>query len=252
MRLTEGCVVTSTLLLRFAASPVQGWNIIPLQQRTTTSSSRPSSQTSQLKASQNNVDDNTAQSSSFVTKSFVASSECDNINTPPSLQVISSSLKQLTVHSSDIRGRFVDHAALGSLASVAHAIQKASTTAGSQPPLTPFAAYCLGNALAKQLLSDKSHTNNTPITIAVGMDPRPHGMRLADALARGAESATSADDTVVRVVFTGIATTPACAAFVRMRKCDAAVVCAYCTVLTHPTIDFTQRLICCWCSCRLD
>ena len=159
---------------------------------------------------------------SFILKSFTSKTECDDLNTPPSLGVILNSLDELAVSSgTDIRGRFVDHAPRGSLASVAHAIQASKS---SYPALTPFAAYCYGYALAKNLLDDSSQEpDRTTTTIAVGTDPRTHGMRLADAFARGAESFSSSSQQTINVVFVGIATTPACASFCRSGKCDAAV-----------------------------
>lgn len=191
MRLLE--FVVTTLVLFCSARPVQGW-IAPC-----VAESRPSQLS--MKASQN-VDDATAQLPQKEAPAY-----------PDVTQIISASLKQLRVsNGSDIRGRFVDHATRGPLSLVAHAIQDAAT---DLPSLTPFAAYCIGNALATPMVLDRK----TPLTIAIGMDPRTHGSRLADALARGAEAVEGA-----RVVFTGIATTPACANFVRLQKCDAAVV----------------------------
>lgn len=223
-------IVTSTLLIfSGAALPIFGWST-PRSSKSTSSTSmrRPSLPYVLLKASQN-VDDTAAaapssqkQAASFAaSNAFVASpsSDCDNMNTPPSLQIISHSLKQLIRSGgSDIRGRFVDHAVCGSLALAVNAIRDA---APQPPPLTPFSAYCIGHALATLMLmnTEKTATSQTSITICIGMDPRSHGTRLADALARGAESVVGTN-----VVFTGIATTPACAAFCRLQKCDAAVV----------------------------
>lgn len=155
----------------------------------------------------------------FLTLAF-ASTECDNVNRPPSLNVLIRSIEHLTTASdghmlTDVRGVFVDHARLGSIAAVAHAIGRLPV--GSVPPLTPLAVYCLGHAFASQLLEDTPAEEN--VTILVGRDPRIHGMRLADALGRGAEAA----DPRIRVVYTGIATTPGCASFVRSGRADAAV-----------------------------
>jgi phosphomannomutase len=78
------------------------------------------------------------------------------------------------------------------------------------------------------LLENNSSTNNptkqefddSTTTIVVGQDPRLHGRRLIDAFARGAESRHAS----VKVVYTGIATTPACSAFCRiLRLADAGV-----------------------------
>jgi phosphomannomutase len=120
---------------------------------------------------------------------------------------------------------------------VAHEIGRA-TKPGSPPALTPLAAHCIGSALAGMLhdakratmpnspnddggtpaVSDGDGHDSAVVTIAVGIDPRPHGMRLADALARGAEAVSR-----TRVVYTGIATTPACASFTGGGGVDAAV-----------------------------
>jgi len=164
----------------------------------------------------------TSSSSSFILDSFShTTTECDNVNTPPSLAILLKSLDQLATSSgTDVRGRFVDHAPRGSLAAVAHAIQQQNS---SYPALTPFSAYCFGHALATQLLLAEARVEHEkeqqPLVLAVATDPRTHGMRLADCLARGAESVFP-----TRVVFCGVATTPACAAFCRSKKCDAAVV----------------------------
>jgi len=107
---------------------------------------------------------------------------------------------------------------------MAHEIARQDS--GPYAPLTPFAAYCLGYGLAQLVLSDKQQRNKqldtttttTPIRIALGQDPRSHGMRLADSFARGVESVGN-----VQVLYTGIATTPACAAFCRLHNTDAAV-----------------------------
>lgn len=162
----------------------------------------------------------------FVVNAFAT--ECDNVNRPPSLNIILRSLHQLTspMGSSDIRGRFVDHKRLGNIASVAHEIGKTPAAEGSagQPPLTPFAAHCLGHALASMLLDRQDREGgDSRVTIAIGIDPREHGMRLTDAFCRGCESR---DPSRVKVVYTGISTTPACAWFTSKdfpRKVDAAV-----------------------------
>ena len=157
--------------------------------------------------------------------------ECDDVNRPPSLNILLRSLNRLCYSGSDIRGTFVDHKRLGSISSVAHEIA-AHSGSGQQPPLTPLAAYCFGHALAAMLLEQPQQQrpdSDKPITIVVGQDPRPHGKRLADAFGRGAESC-SGGNREVRCVYTGIATTPACAAFAVSESlrdgtdgCDAAV-----------------------------
>ncbi len=127
------------------------------------------------------------------------SSECDDSNLPPSLSIISRSFEQLE-SGSDIRGRFVDHPRRGSIASVARAIRGEKLAA-----LTPFASHCLGFAFATML---KNLEEN--VVICVGQDPRFHGTCLADAFSRGAESVNG-----VRVVYTGLATTPSMYEFCR-------------------------------------
>ncbi len=56
--------------------------------------------------------------------------------------------------------------------------------------------------------------NSGIITICVGRDPRPHGERLADTFARGAESVHG-----VRVLYTGLASTPSMYEFCRYVHC---------------------------------
>jgi phosphomannomutase len=163
---------------------------------------------------------------SFITQTF--NTECDNVNRPPSLNILLRSIQSLSSQGSDIRGRFVDHARLGSISAVAHDIGRQQLLEGgaTYPSLTPLAAHCFGYALADMLIEQHQNaegdTDNDTITIALGQDPRTHGMRLIDALARGAESRLP--DGGMRVVYTGIATTPACASFCRLlHKADAAV-----------------------------
>lgn len=144
-----------------------------------------------------------------------AFSECDDSNRPPSLNIVLRSLQQLCYAGSDIRGTFVDHARLGSVASVAHEMARHAATGA--PPLTPLAAYCLGHGLATLLRQE--HPTAAELSIVIGRDPRPHGTRLADALSRGALAA----DPAMRVYYTGLATTPACAFFSQSQQADAAV-----------------------------
>jgi hypothetical protein len=144
-------------------------------------------------------------------------------------KVILASLRQLTNKSSDIRGRFVDHDLLnGSTELVAAAIRhdSALSSQNQQPALTPLAAYFIGQALATQIRQATAESNNSndelqrPVTIGIGVDPRPHGRRLAHALAGGMESIPG----VQAAICQGMATTPACASFCRSDLCDAAVV----------------------------
>ena len=106
---------------------------------------------------------------------------------------------------SDIRGQFVDHPRLGSIALVAQNIGKVD---GGIAPLTPLAAHCLGYSFSTML--SEMYPEGEYLTIALGRDPRQHGSRLADAFARGAGGVQN-----VRVVYTGIATTPAMFDFCR-------------------------------------
>jgi hypothetical protein len=178
---------------------------------------RRQSQLSVNTAKRNLGDNNSAPSS--LSNTFSRLDPFDDTNTPPSLQILLKSIHQLTTQGSDIRGTFVDHEHIGSLAVVSQMI--AATSHG--PALTPFAAYCIGAGLA-QLIKDKHvdnqlRNNNSlqaafeldfkpNLTIVIGMDPRAHGPRLADSLARGAESIER-----IKVAFTNLATTPACAWF---------------------------------------
>ena len=55
------------------------------------------------------------------------------------------------------------------------------------------------------------------IRICIGQDPRPHGMRLADAFARGVESVEG-----VRALYNGLSTTPSMFEFCKyvfLRSC---------------------------------
>ena len=151
-----------------------------------------------------------------------AFSECDDTNRPPSLNLLLRSLQQLSYSGSDVRGRFTDHARLGTVASVAHAIGRHKLR--EAPPLTPLAAFCFGHGLAtlliqQQQFSPLAEQQEEKITIVIGRDPRPHGTRLADSLARGALSV----DSRIQVYYTGLATTPACAYFAQSGQADAAV-----------------------------
>lgn len=128
---------------------------------------------------------------------------------------------------------------------VARAIQNDDDDDGNQdtatPPrtrrktavLTPLAAYCIGRALAISITNATTTGSllmkqNRPLVVGIGVDPRPHGRRLADALADGIRSGNGNRNTqqpAVHVAMTvGIATTPACASFCRYDLCDAAVV----------------------------
>ena len=129
-------------------------------------------------------------------------------------------LRKLCGSGSDIRGRFVDHG--DSIHSLVDAIQE-SEAVSNQPALTPFAAYCIGYSYANAIV--ESLSNSAKGTICIGVDPRTHGIRLADAFAFGVRAyLDSRDRRSITLVFTGTATTPACASFVRCQQCEGAVV----------------------------
>lgn len=123
-------------------------------------------------------------------------------------------------------------------------LKGSSGNGGDAAILTPLAAHCFGVAFARWSIEMKSRQFNLPtnddydnnddgddniLTICVGRDPRLHGERLADSFARGAESVVimgdgdGGNEVRVKVVYTGIATTPSMYEFVRANKCDAAV-----------------------------
>lgn len=119
-------------------------------------------------------------------------SDCDDSNMPPRLSRLLQSISRLQ-SGSDIRGVYMDR------------LEPTTGTAA----LTPMAAHCLGYAfgtMLKDMITDKESV----VKICIGMDPRPHGPRIVDGFARGAESVEG-----VQVVFTGIATTPAMFEFCR-------------------------------------
>lgn len=146
-------------------------------------------------------------SDAFIFRNFAT--ECDDNNSPPSLKTILGNIQQLTSQGSDIRGRFVDHPRLGRISQAAKAI---SDNEGGVPALTPFVAFCLGHAFAKIVLEQQQKKNGDDVTtIALGRDPRQHGTILCDAFGRGAQSA----DKSIRVVYTGVATSPSMFHFCR-------------------------------------
>lgn len=147
-------------------------------------------------------------------------SDCDDVNTPPSLLRIFKSFLKLK-SGSDIRGTFVDHGRVGSIMNIGTIIS--SHSSGSPAPLTPFAAYCFGAAFAKlvKIRSGKALYGNAAekeTVICVGKDPRTHGVRLADSFARGVESVENCI-----AVYSGISSTPAMFEFCRADKCDGSV-----------------------------
>lgn len=164
-------------------------------------------------------------------------SDCDNINRPPSLSILVRSIQALaSTGNCDIRGRFLDHShspGLSSINNVAYAIAKVFNSADQrqQPVLTPLAAHCLGQALAQFLIErrtnskDTTNTNRRALAVVIGQDPRLHGMRIVDAVARGIEFMTIPSDDesappqpAVLVFYTGLASTPACSAFLSLQS----------------------------------
>jgi Phosphoglucomutase/phosphomannomutase, alpha/beta/alpha domain I len=137
--------------------------------------------------------------------------------------MIIQTVRKLCNSGSDIRGRFVDHDE--TVKSLIEAMRENSVVS-SQPSLTPFAAHCVGHAFVDTILQSLPTSSN--VTVCIGVDPRTHGIRLADAFASGIRSYSMRDKSnhqMISIVFTGAATTPACASFVRSQLCDGAVVC---------------------------
>ena len=133
--------------------------------------------------------------------------DIDDTNTPPSFHKFAEQLRQLK-SGSDIRGAFCDHVRVGSIFNVLHA-----TDQSTLPPLTPLAAYCFGSSFAEMVKSQLPHKD--AVRICVGVDPRPHGIRLADSFARGVESVDGA-----KAVYNGLATTPSMSHFCQSDLCD--------------------------------
>jgi hypothetical protein len=142
--------------------------------------------------------------------------DIDDFNIPPSLSIISKNLQQLC-SGSDIRGQYV---ATPSTAKGPRAYSSLAHTIGQStlPALTPFAAHCLGYAFGKMVQEQKQKAaaavenldTTTPTVVCIGRDPREHGVILADSFARGAGGVPN-----VKVVYTGLATTPALFEFCR-------------------------------------
>jgi len=175
-------------------------------------------------------------------------SDCDNSNTPPSLYGITNAIEALK-SGSDIRGTYTDHNRVGSVVNVSHLMKNTDARA----PLTPFSAYCYGYAFARmiQIQCGKAsiNSNSTPLSlpsttfmpgifsfeqdcektaedpansvsslIVVGRDPRIHGKRLVDSLCRGIEDVRG-----VKVIETGLASTPSMFEFCRSDMCDGSI-----------------------------
>ena len=83
---------------------------------------------------------------SYTRKRHQFISDCDDINTPPSLSKIIDSLHNIQ-SGSDIRGVFINHPSRGCILNVSQAI----TSSGQEKALTPFAAYCYGKAFAQMV-----------------------------------------------------------------------------------------------------
>ena len=135
---------------------------------------------------------------------------------------ITQSLRKLCSSGSDIRGRFVDHD--DSIHSLVAAIQE-NEAISSQPALTPFAAHCIGYSYASAIAQSLSQSSQG--SICIGVDPRTHGVRLAEAFACGIRAYLNSDSrnsSSISLAYTGAATTPACASFVRSKQCSGSVV----------------------------
>ena len=169
----------------------------------------PPPKTAQLASTAANKDTSSTGASDFTSdKAFLfRPTDIDDTNTPPSFHKFAEQLRQLK-SGSDIRGAFCDHLRVGSIFNVLHA-----TDQSTLPPLTPLAAYCFGSSFAETVKTQLP--NKEEIKICIGVDPRPHGVRLADSFARGIESVDGA-----KAVFNGLATTPSMSHFCQADLCD--------------------------------
>ena len=117
-----------------------------------------------LNANSNNINSSfldTQKSQSTINKKYMLvppAADCDDDNTPPSLAAILQSINSLK-SGSDIRGTFVDHKRIGTLLNVYQAIL--TSTTGFDKALTPFAAYCYGNAFAQMVASHHSTSSSS-------------------------------------------------------------------------------------------
>jgi hypothetical protein len=199
--------------------------LLPLSSRRTTTyllSSSSSSSSSFTSSSSSSNPSSASKKDQFIINAFTSSSDADDVNTPPSLSRILQSIRGLA-NGSDIRGTFVDHPRWGTMTNVANVIRNPTQ-------LTPFSAYCLGYAFATWILQQQqqqpSSSCQDTIRICLGNDPRPHGIRLADAVARGCASVSSSNtnNPKIEVLYTGIATTPSMMDFCcQTQLCDAAI-----------------------------
>jgi len=76
-----------------------------------------------------------------------------------------------------------------------------------------LAAYCFGSSFADMVRSELPGKDT--VQICIGVDPRPHGIRLADAFARGVESVDG-----VKAIYNGISSTPSMSHFCQADLCD--------------------------------
>lgn len=141
-------------------------------------------------------------------------SDVDDTNLPPSMSIIRKSIGRLG-SGSDIRGTFVKRPISGRMTDLARLIGQTPL-----PALTPFAAHCLGYAFATMMkeYQQLQGSEDEELIICIGRDPREHGVVLADSFARGAGGLKG-----VKVLYTGIATTPALFEFCRSSLCHGGV-----------------------------
>ena len=177
-----------------------------------TNAPSPPTKTAQLASTAANKDASSTGASDVTSdKAFLfRPTDIDDTNTPPSFHKFAEQLNQLK-SGSDLRGAFCDHLRVGSIFNVLHA-----TDQSTLPPLTPLAAYCFGSSFAEMIKSQLP--NKDEIKICIGVDPRPHGVRLADSFARGVESVDGA-----KAVYNGLATTPSMSHFCKADLCDGGV-----------------------------
>jgi hypothetical protein len=195
----KACVLTAALCSFSPASAFVHWPVISQHLYIIRSQF-----TGGLRASSSPIESSVSIDTSSSFKFDLSSpTEIDSSNTPPNLQTILTSFAELK-SGSDLRGTFADHKnSGGTIANVSHLI-KSMKMEGKGAALTPFASHCFGVAFGKKLIDEGGST------ICLGRDPRLHGERLADAFARGAESVDG-----VKVLYTGLASTPSMFEFCR-------------------------------------
>jgi hypothetical protein len=202
-----------------SVTTVHGFSVsssVPIYGKTNNDNNNDKSSSSTTTSSSNEQQPQQQQDDSFLFRHFNnnalvdGSSDIDDNNCSPSLKVILNNIRQLTHQGSDIRGRFIDHPRVGRISHVSKAMEQQKED--GIPALTPFVAFCLGHAFGRLVLDQTTTTTTTTTTIAIGRDPRPHGTILCDAFARGIQTV---NDNKIRVVYTGIATTPSMFHFCR-------------------------------------